>query len=222
MIQVRDINKKYGANKVLRDISFSVEDGTYVAIVGKNGGGKTTLMQILAGALKPDTGELNYFGSFPLKQKGEFRKLTGYVPQKLPLIEELSVKDNLELWQVTPKLEKYEEVLEQFDLKDLLKKRVGTLSGGMQRRLSIACAAAHSPKLLLMDEPTSALDLSYKRKILEWMEEYRTNGGIVLMTTHDEKEIMMCDRCIAIENGTLTELPRKELSIGEVLKIIEK
>ena len=98
MLEVSNIKKKYGKKIVLEDVSFQANCGERVAIIGRNGCGKTTLMQILAGILKPNEGRLRYFGKNPQSKKEYFRKYCGYVPQELPLMEELSVRDNLRLW----------------------------------------------------------------------------------------------------------------------------
>lgn len=212
MIEVKDIKKSYGKKRVLSDISFQAECGECVAIVGRNGCGKTTLMQILAGVVKPDSGTVSYFGNDPLKQKRVFRQFCGYVPQELPLIEELSVKDNLRLWGAD-RGAAYEEIVKKFQLKELMNIAVSKLSGGMKRRLSIACALSEWPPILLLDEPVTALDLYYKDSIEQWLNEYRKLNGIVIMTTHDEKEIMNCDRCLFMKDGRLIELDKKTLSI---------
>ncbi|MBO5460608.1 MAG: heme ABC exporter ATP-binding protein CcmA [Ruminococcus sp.] len=219
MIEVSDIKKRYGKKQVLSDISFQANCGECVVIVGRNGCGKTTLMQILAGVVKPDGGGIRYFGNDPVKQKKHFREFCGYVPQENPLIEELTVKDNLKLWGAD-RGEEYARVLEVFQLQDLMKTEVSKLSGGMKRRLSIACALAGWPPILLLDEPVTALDLYYKESIEKWLEEYKSMNGIVVMTTHDEKEIMDCDRCLLMKDGKLKELDKASLSIQQIKQMM--
>lgn len=219
MIEVFDIQKKYGKKQVLSDISFQAQCGECVAIVGRNGCGKTTLMQILAGMIRPDGGTIRYFDKEPLKNKKLYRKLCGYVPQELPLLNELTVKDNLRLWGAD-RGEAYEKILDSFQLQDLMQVPVEHLSGGMKRRLSIACALADWPPILLMDEPVTALDLYYKESIEQWITEYRQMNGIVIMTTHDEREIMNCDRCLLMKEGSLTEISKDTLSIELVKKMM--
>ena len=142
-----------------------------------------------------------------------------YVPQEPPLIEELTVKDNLKLWGVWQS-EHRELLLSSFELEELLKTEVRKLSGGMKRRLSIACALAQWPPILLLDEPTTALDLYYKDNIQQWLMQYRSMNGIVLLTSHDENEILSCDRCLIMKQGKLTELMGEDLTIEEIRKEI--
>ena len=139
MIEVTQIRKRYGKKKVLSDITFQVKPGECVAIAGKNGCGKSTLMQIMAGILKPDGGELCYFGKKAAYKSSTFRRFCGYVPQENPLMEELTVQDNLKLWGGSHNANT-KELVAQFQLEDLLQTEVSKLSGGMKRRLSIASA----------------------------------------------------------------------------------
>ncbi len=209
MITAAHITKKYGKTQVLKDISFQVAAGERVAIVGNNGCGKTTLMQILAGIQKPDSGELLYFNKNAISRKQTFRELCGYVPQDNPLMEDLTVKDNLKLWAAAAGKD-YQNLIDFFDLQPMMKKKVKQLSGGMKRRLSIACALIGWPPVLLMDEPTSALDIFYKESIRKLMKEYQELNGILLITTHDEMEIRECDRCLVMAEGRLSEYQKGE------------
>ncbi|MGN0132852.1 MAG: heme ABC exporter ATP-binding protein CcmA [Lachnospiraceae bacterium] len=219
MLEVSEVQKKYGKKCILENIAFQISPGEQVAIVGKNGCGKSTLMRILAGILKPDAGTIRYFGQDALKNTGIFRKYCGYVPQENPLMEELSVKDNLKLWG-SWKDEHTRELLELFQLEEMLKIPVEKLSGGMKRRVSIVCAMINRPPVMLMDEPTTALDLYYKDSIRKWMKQYKDQNGIVLITTHDEQEIMECDRCFVMRNGNVRELPQGEERLLLVKKYI--
>lgn len=219
MLEVSGITKKYGKTVILKDISFVVKPGECVAVVGLNGSGKTTLMQILAGALKPDGGEIKVFGENPLKNKKIFREYCGYVPQELPLLKELTVKDNLKLWGAD-KGQNYEYILERFELKDILGKRVDRLSGGMKRRLGIATAIAAWPPILLLDEPSTALDIYYKDSIREWLKEYCNLNGMVVWSTHEEAEIVSADRCLLLNDGHLIEITDEDrmTKIREIFK----
>ena len=221
MVEVSHLHKKYGKKVILEDISFQANCGERIAIVGKNGCGKSTLMRSMSGIMKPDGGEILYFGENALRKKKVFRDYCGYVPQENPLIEELSVKDNLRLWGKGNR-EITEKLTELLQLKDMMHMPVEKLSGGMKRRVSIACALMNMPPVILMDEPTTALDLYYKEGIHKWMESYQKMNGIIIMTTHDEQEIMECDRCLVMKEGKITELPKKERTIEKVKAYICK
>ncbi len=218
MIEVQHISKKYGKKQILSDISFQVNQGERVVIVGKNGSGKTTLLRIMSGIIKADAGEIRYFGESMKRQSKVFRKYCGYVPQENPLIEELSVGDNLLLWSKNKEIK--ENIIERFQLQDMLKTKVLKLSGGMKRRLSIACAFLQKPAILLLDEPTTALDLYYKADILKCLEAYQKDGGVVLMTSHDETEILSADRCFIMSAGQLQEMKKDEISIEKIRAIV--
>ncbi len=219
MLRVEGIVKYYGKRKILDNISFCINPGERVAIVGRNGCGKTTLMQILSGAMKPDSGSINFFGNNPLKKKKYFRQYCGYVPQNSPLLPELTVKDNLKLWGVD-KSNNYEYLLDRFDLRSIMKMEVRKLSGGMNKRLSIACAICEWPPILLMDEPTSALDLYYKENIQKWLSEYNNLKGMVMLSTHEEAEILACDRCFFLKDGRITEIPHDEHMMERVRDLL--
>ena len=205
MIQLSQIKKQYGKRKILQDISFQAGPGEAIAIVGRNGCGKSTLLQIMAGVLKADSGSICYFEQPAHQDRRIFQRFCGYVPQENPLMEELSVNDNLKLWG-GGKGSHTQEVIARFELQQMLKTPVKKLSGGMKRRLSIACALLQSPPVLLLDEPTAALDIYYQDRIRQWMEEFRNEGGIIVMSTHDEQEIRWADRCQLMQEGKLEEL----------------
>lgn len=219
MIEVVHIQKRLGKKQVLNDISFQVKSGECVAIVGKNGCGKSTLLQIMAGVLRTDHGQVRYFGKDALADKRVVRQYCGYVPQDNPLMEELTVRDNLKLWAGKSK-EIQQKVIEQFQLEEIMKQQVAKLSGGMKRRLGIACAMLPWPPVLLLDEPTSALDIYYKESILQWIRQYQKMNGIVVMTTHDEKEILSADRCLVMREGTMLELDRAEISMERIWQAV--
>lgn len=219
MVKIEHVCKKYGKRSILEDITFSAQSGERIAIIGRNGCGKSTLMQILAGITKADGGSISYFGRNPWREKKLFRTLCGYVPQENPLMEELSVRDNLRLYGATDNNCQH-DLMSFFELDDMMRTPVSKLSGGMKRRVSIACAVFYQPAILFMDEPTTALDLYYKATIHEWMDLYKEKNGILIMTTHDEQEIAMCDRCFFMEQGRVRELSGKEKEAERIRDLI--
>lgn len=208
MIEVSHIQKTYGKKKVLTDISFCAKPGECIAIAGKNGCGKSTLLQILSGVVRADSGSIQLWNEAATPKT--IRKYCGYVPQENPLMEEMSVRDNLRLWKGKNR-HMTEQVIRQFELDDLLGQKVRTLSGGMKRRLAIACALLKLPPVMIMDEPTTALDLYYKESIRQWMGQYLAGNGTILMTTHDETEIANATRCFVLREGVLSETPKESV-----------
>lgn len=195
-ITVSNISKKYKSQIVLENVSFHVRGGETVGILGRNGCGKTTLLSIIAGIEKADSGKVIF------SEPGG-RALVGYVPQVNPLIEDASVADNLGLWINERK--RVSDALEVFDFKDISNKKVSKLSGGMKRRVAIMCALSNSPRLLILDEPTASLDIEYKQLIHNMMRNFTGDGGTILLVTHEQEEIEMCDRCYYLNEGCLLE-----------------
>ena len=198
------ISHRYGRRAILSDCSVYAEKGECVGIAGRNGCGKSTFLSILAGTRKPSEGTITCFGKNLLSDRKAFSKLIGYVPQTNPLIGELSAIDNLRLLTGSNYRED-DPVLQKLAVSDMLRLKVSALSGGMQRRLVIACALAGNPPVLVMDEPTSALDLYHKEKIYGNLEKYRLSGGIIIMATHDAEEMAFCSRLYLIHHGSAAE-----------------
>lgn len=204
-IEIKGLAKRYKHKEVLRDISFTAQSGSCIGILGANGSGKSTLLSILAGVQTCDRG---YFGcdGIDLFQNPKKRaSLVGYVPQGTPLIEELSARDNLLLWydKETLRSELESGVLKLLGIDEFIKTTVSRMSGGMKKRLSIGCAMANRPPILLLDEPTAALDLACKERIADYLKSYRSSGGILLLTTHDVLELALCDQWYIIKDGVM-------------------
>ncbi|MCD8158782.1 MAG: ATP-binding cassette domain-containing protein [Clostridiales bacterium] len=220
MIEVKNLNKKY-KNAVLKNLCLTADRGECIGIFGANGCGKTTLLEILSGSRKPDSGEISVFGKNPLKNKAVFSAYIGYVPQENPLIYDLSVKDNIRLWfdgnrsEFNTLFEK--GIVSHMGLKEIKNKRVDKISGGMKRRLSIALALLKSPPVLLLDEPAAALDLKVKADIRNILKTYVKSGGTVIMTTHDEGDLSLFTRVMLMKDGKLKELD-SEISGSEIIK----
>lgn len=204
-ITIENIQKSYRGKEVLRGIDLKARNGMCIGILGSNGSGKSTLLSILAGVQKADTGAFLCDGENLLLDHRLRSALVGYVPQGTPLIEELSAWDNLLLWYSKEDLLKELEngILKLLGIQEFLRKRVSKLSGGMKKRLSIGCAVANRPPILLLDEPTAALDLSCKENIAAYLLQYKRSGGILLLTTHDVMELSLCDQWFIIKDGVL-------------------
>ena len=205
-VQIKNITKSYGKKPVLQDVSLSCQSGQCIGILGANGTGKSTLLSLLAGILPADRGSFLCDGEDLFRNKKLRARLVGYVPQGTPLLEELSARDNLLLWYDRKDMEKELQcgILKLLGIPAFLKVPVSKLSGGMKKRLSIGCAMASRPPILLLDEPTAALDLSCKQEIADWLQAYKASGGILLLTTHDVLELQLCDSWYILKDGGLT------------------
>lgn len=204
-VEVTGIKKAYSRKKVLADISFSVDAGSCVAILGSNGSGKSTLLSILAGVRGADGGSFFYRGTDLLHHPGQIPKVLGYVPQGDPLMEELNAWDNLRMWYDRETLRRELSVgaLKLLGIDSFLKTPVRRMSGGMKKRLSIGCAVVSHPGILVLDEPSAALDPVCKENIRAFLDVYRKEGGIVLMATHDAQDLELCNVCYILRGGVL-------------------
>lgn len=216
MITVVDITSSYGRKQILKGASFTALRGECIGIVGANGCGKSTLMSVLAGTLKPKTGQVFYYGREAWNNTGAgrmrsnqevIRKMTGYVPQENPLIPELTVYDNLRLWY--PDKQQLKQELAQgflsiLGINEFCTKQVSKLSGGMKKRVSIGIAMAGMPPVLLLDEPSAALDLVCKEDIRQYLKIYLEHKGTVVITTHEESELALCNKLYVMRDGRLT------------------
>lgn len=205
-IELSGIQKAYMHKVVLKSVSLTAKEGSCVGILGGNGCGKSTLLSILAGVQKPDGGSFLCDGEDLFRNTALRNSILGYVPQGNPLIEELNAWDNLRMWyeRKTLKRELEQGVLAILGIDGFLKVPVHKMSGGMKKRLSIGCAVAAKPKILLLDEPSAALDLVCKEKIYNYFEAYKSEGGILLLATHDLQELALCDQCYILKGGNLT------------------
>lgn len=210
MMEMKGIKKSYQRNPVLAGVDMVLREGECVGLAGANGVGKSTLLKILVGGLEADAGEIYLDGS--LADPALLAERVGYVPQENPLFDDLTVKDHLELWYKGDRdriqTELQQGILARFGIKDFYRKMIKKLSGGMKKRLSICCALASDPDILVMDEPGAALDLSGKKMILDTIKEFTNSGKIVMITSHEIPELVICDRVYGMKNGTVTQ--RKE------------
>ena len=224
MVKINDIRKSFGGNKVLKGISLQGNTGQCIGIVGTNGSGKSTLLSIIAGIRKADGGTIEICGKDISKKPRSATEYIGYIPQDNPVFPDLSVKDNLMLWYSDSKIT-YEEavsngVIGLLGLTPILKQKVKTLSGGMRKRLSIAMAVANDPPVIILDEPSAALDLPTKLLIRDYLKSYVTRGGTVILATHDEEELSICNVLYVLVNGVLHNVPTT-LRGDELLKAMD-
>ncbi len=213
VIEVNGITKKYFRKEVLKGVSFYVDSGECVGIIGANGCGKTTLLSIMSGSNKATSGSIIVEGKNPLKNKKLFSKYIGYVPQENPLMEDLTVRDNLLFWYSGTGKKADKDIVNgtafYMGLAPFYNTVVSKLSGGLKKRLSITCAIANDPKVLIMDEPGAPLDIVGKQDVWNYMNEYKKNGGTIILTSHEESELKLCDRMYFMNNGSVTLLEGK-------------
>ena len=206
LLSAQSLQSAYGKHQVLKDVTFSIDKGDMVAILGANGCGKTTLLTILAGLRKPKGGKLFLEGrEVKFKTaKGGCQRRIGYVPQESILIPELTVWDNLLLWYVDEQAlrrELREGFLSELGLESMLSKRVKHLSGGMHKRVSIGVALAGFPEILILDEPGAALDLPGKKEMQAYLSKFKARGGTIILATHDELELELCNKLFLLKDG---------------------
>lgn len=211
-IEIKHISKSYrhGKRQVLQDISLTANEGECIGILGTNGCGKSTLLSILAGVQKADSGAFSYHQQPISLTSNRTPKLCGYVPQENPLIEELDAYDNLRLWYCDSTLNMKQElqsgILKMLDIPSFLHVKVHQMSGGMKKRLSIGCAMANDPPVLLLDEPGAALDLLCKAQINQYLTNCKAKGKTILIATHELSEIALCDFLYLLKAGQLTPI----------------
>lgn len=215
------------------DVSFSVRAGEVYGLLGPNGAGKSTTIAAMVGLTKPDGGTIRINGGDPLQPS--VRSFIGLAPQALAIYEELSAAANLEFFGKLQGLggsklrARIEWALELSGLKDRAKDTVNTFSGGMKRRLNLACALVHDPQVVFLDEPTVGVDPQSRNYIFESVEELKTQGLTVIYTTHYMEEAeRLCDRIAIMDNGrilaegTLAELLQQHGSGSVVFAEFEK
>lgn len=206
-MNINGIKKSYGKKEVLKGISFSAKCGQCIGILGGNGSGKSTILNILAGIQRSDEGSFTFNDTELLTDTKARTEIVGYVPQSTPLLEELTAMDNLRLWYTKEEIknELSGGVLEMLGINEFLNTTVSRMSGGMKKRLAIGCSVAHKPKILLLDEPSAALDLVCKESICDYIRSYTKDGGIVIIVTHDIHELLLCDKLYILRSGVLND-----------------
>lgn len=217
LISVKNLEKSYKENKVLKGISFDVHTGEILCILGPNGAGKTTTINILTAALGGDGGEIAFKGAPIGRQLKKYKQSLGIVPQDIALYEELSAEQNLRFFASLYGLHgsglsrAVDKALLFAGLDDRRRDKVKTFSGGMKRRLNIACAIAHEPEIVIMDEPTVGIDPQSRNYILESIKKLRDKGMTVIYTTHYMEEVeVISSRIIIMDHGTIIAEGTKE------------
>lgn len=210
ILEVKNLKKSYKENKAVNGLTFDLYKGEILGLLGPNGAGKSTTINILSTILEPDAGTIKFFGADLDKKKKWIKSQLGIVPQDLAIFEEMSAYKNVEFFASLYGLKSENlknsvlEALRRVGLEERMKDKPSTFSGGMKRRLNIACAIAHKPKILILDEPTVGIDPQSRNHILESIKKLRKEGTTIIYTTHYMEEVEeIADRVIIIDKGTV-------------------
>ena len=224
------VSRRYGDVDALNDVTLEVPRGTILGVIGPSGSGKTTLIRLLTGTLEATEGKLTVLGQNPRKFTRHAREKLGYMPQHFVLYDELTAAENVSfvaslfglLWPKRGR--RVNEMLKLVELWEARGRRARQLSGGMQRRLELACALVHDPLLLFVDEPTAGLDPILRQKVWAEFRRLREIGRTLVVTTQVVSEAEYCDCVALLSHGRLValdspdELRRKALG-GDVIEI---
>lgn len=229
-LEIVQLKKKYASLEALRGVDFRLHQGERLAFLGPNGAGKTTLIRTLAGRTKPTSGEIKLLG-LPIRAS-DTRDALGLVPQDLALYGDLTTRENLlafgKFHGVTGRelRKRVAWALEWTGLKDRKDHLVNGFSGGMKRRVNLACGVLHRPKIILLDEPTVGVDPQSRERIFTMLDQLNADGASILLTTHhlDEAEqrsdrIVILDQGKVIADGTIDELVRKTVGTSRLVRV---
>lgn len=203
MLKIDSVTKNYDNKHVLHHLSFTVQPGEIIGLVGENGAGKSTLLRLLATIDKPNSGTISLHDLSFDKNRNAIRKSIGYVPQDIAIWEELTVKENMQFFEKLSFKSKSLTELRDLCVEMSLHKwdePVKALSGGMKRKLNIAITLIHDPEVILLDEPTVGIDLKSKKEIGSYLlRQAKEKNRMIVYTSHDMDEIKeLCDRVICI------------------------
>lgn len=217
MIKINNIDKKFGPNHVMKDLSVEFKKGDVVAIQGANGSGKTTFLRLLLGFYKPDTGSV-FINGYDLNHKREkIVENISFVPQMAPFIK-LSLKDLLDFICKSSNLdlkviEKYAKLLD-FDIQDNIKKSFYRLSGGMKQKFLISVALAENKDIMIFDEPTASMDIKSRKKFYDVLKEMDFSEKIILVIAHNSEFDDFINRIIKLDLGELISDDNKQKDIA--------
>lgn len=217
LIEMRDLIKRYDRDIAVDNINLNIEEGEIFGLLGPNGAGKSTTISMLCGLIKPTGGEIAIDGVKLDNKNIEYKGRLGLVPQEIALYDNLSAEENIEFFGKLAGLrgellqQRVTEALEFVGLEDKRKTVPKGFSGGMKRRLNIACAIMHHPKIIIMDEPTVGIDPQSRNHILETVRKLNSMGSTIIYTSHYMEEIeALCSRIAIIDHGKLIAEGTKE------------
>ena len=210
IIEVKNLTKKYKNLKAVDDLSFEVKKGEILGLLGPNGSGKSTTINCLLSLLNYQNGSIKIFGEEMTPTSYEIKKQIGVIFQEIAVFEELTVYENIDYFcglYISDKSLRKSYVMDAIKLvgiEDFINFYPKQLSGGLKRRLNIACGIAHKPKLIFLDEPTVAVDPQSRNNILDGIKKLRNDGATILYTTHYMEEVeLICDHIIILDKGRI-------------------
>ena len=228
VIEIKNLVKDYKKMKAVDDLSFDVKEGEILGLLGPNGSGKTTTMNCILSLLKFNSGSIKIFGKEMRPSEYDIKAKMGVVFQEIAVFEELTVYENLDyfcgLYIKDKKIRKQyiEDAIELVGLDEFRKFYPKQLSGGLLRRLNIACGIAHKPELIFLDEPTVAVDPQSRNNILDGIKKLNEKGATIVYTTHYMEEVeIICDRVIILDKGKVIASGTCD-ELKELAKIEEK
>lgn len=228
MIQIENLVKRYGNLVALDHLNLEIREGEIFGLLGPNGSGKTTAINCMLALLKFDKGTIRIFGENMSPDQYKIKQQIGIVLQNVAVFEELTVYENIDYFcglyikERGRRRELVEEALRFVGLEEYRKMRPKKLSGGLLRRLNIACGIAHRPRLIIMDEPTVAVDPQSRNKILEGIKELNRQGATIIYTSHYMEEVeQICTRIAILDHGRTIAAGTKE-ELKAMIKIGEK
>lgn len=228
VIEVKNLTKEYKELKAIDDLSFDVNEGEILGLLGPNGSGKSTTINCILSLLKYNSGKINVFGKEMNPNAYDLKSKIGVVFQDVAVFEELKVIENIDYFcglYIKDKETRKKYVMDAIELVglgDFTKFYPKQLSGGLLRRLNIACGIAHKPKLIFLDEPTVAVDPQSRNNILDGIKTLRDNGATIVYTTHYMEEVeILCDRVIILDKGKVIASGTTD-ELKELTKIEEK
>lgn len=231
MIHIENLVKRYGNLVALDHLNLDIEEGEIFGLLGPNGSGKTTAINCMLALLKYDKGTITIFGKEMQPNRYDIKKNIGVVMQNVAVFDQMTVRENIDYFcglyvkDKSKRKELVEEAIEFAGLEDFQKMRPKKLSGGLLRRLNIACGIVHKPRLIIMDEPTVAVDPQSRNKILEGILSLNRQGSTIIYTSHYMEEVeQICSRIAIIDHGRVlatgtTEELKKMIKTGETITI---
>ena len=213
-IETRQLTKKFKEKVAVDEINLQIKKGELFALLGTNGAGKTTTIKMLSGLILPTSGDIEIENMDMKKDIFKIKEILNVSPQETAIAPNLTVKENLEfmagVYQISNKEKKIDELIKQFKLEEILNKRTKTLSGGWQRRLSIAISLINHPKILFLDEPTLGLDVIARKELWKVINELKGKITIILTTHYMEEAESLSDRIGIMANGKLVDVGTSE------------